>query len=130
MVRYKPYDYTQTQLIPVSLEHQLLPGTLEHAMHEVVEHRLDLRLFDARDQHDETGCRAYDPKILLKVILFAYAHGVVGLRRIEWLCRHQVTGRALACLQCPDHSTIAAFVSSRHAEILSLFCEVLRVCEE
>jgi transposase len=130
MARYKPYDYAQTHLIPVSLEHQLLPGTLEHAIHEVVEQKLDLSLFDAHYQNDETGCRAYDPKILLKVVLFAYARGVVGSRRIEWLCRHQVTCMALACMQHPDHSTIAAFVSSRHAEILTLFGEGLLVCEE
>jgi transposase len=130
MARYKPYDYRQTRLIPVSLEHQLLPGTLEQAIHEVVEHRLDLSGFDVRYQNDATGCRAYDPKILLKVVLFAYARGVVGSRRIEWLCRKNVTCMALACMQCPDHSTIAAFVSSRHAEILTLFGEVLLVCEE
>jgi hypothetical protein len=37
---------------------------------------------------------------------------------------------ALACGQRPDHSTIAGFVSSMHAEILPLFCEVLQVCDE
>lgn len=129
MARYKPYDYIQTRLIPVSLEHQLLSGTLEHAIHEVVEQKLDLSLFDAHYQNDATGGRAYDPKILLKVILCAYARGIVGSRRIEWLCRNNVTCMALACMQCPDHSTIAAFVSSRHAEILTLFGEVLLVCE-
>jgi transposase len=130
MARYKPYDYTQTRLIPVSLEHQLLQGTLEHAIHVLVDHRMDLSLFDGHYQNDETGCRAYDPKILLKVVLFAYSRGFVGSRRIEWLCAHHVTCMALACLQCPDHSTIAAFVSSMHAEILALFCEILLVCEE
>jgi len=108
----------------------LLPGTLAHAIHEVVEHRLDLSLFDACYQHDETGCRADDPKILFKVVLCAYARGVVGSRRIEWFCRNNVTGMALACRQCPDHRTIAAFVSSRHPEILTLFGEMLLVCEE
>jgi hypothetical protein len=37
---------------------------------------------------------------------------------------------ALACMQHPDHSTIAAFVSSMQAEVLSVFCDVLLVCEE
>jgi hypothetical protein len=91
MARDKPYDYTQTRLIPVSLEHQLLQGTLEHAIHILVEHRRDLSLFDARYQNDETGCRAYDPEMLLKVGVLAYSRGFVGSRRIEWLCRHQVT---------------------------------------
>ena len=46
MARYKPYDYCQTQLVPVSLGDQLVPGTLEHTIHYVVEVRLDLSLFD------------------------------------------------------------------------------------
>jgi transposase len=130
MARYKPYDYHQTYLIPVSLEHQLLQGTLEYTIHHLVDNRMDESLFDARYKNDETGCPAYDPKMLLKVVLFAYSRGIVGSRRIEWLCRNHVICMALACLQSPDHSTIAAFVSSMTAEILSLFCDVLLVCEE
>ena len=42
MARYKRYDYNQTRLIPVSLEHQLLQGTLEHTIHVVVEHNMTL----------------------------------------------------------------------------------------
>jgi transposase len=130
MARYKPYEYRQTRLIPVSLEHQLLRGTLEHTIHVLVDHHMDLSLFDGRHKNDETGCPAYDPKILLKVVLFAYSRGIIGSRRIEWLCRNNVICMALACMQHPDHSTIAAFVSSMTAEILSLFCDVLLVCEE
>jgi transposase len=130
MARYKPYDYCQTHLIPVSLEHQLLPRTLEYTIHVLVDHHMDLSLFDGRYKNDETGCPAYNPKILLKVVLFAYSRGIIGSRRIEWLCRNNIICMALACLQHPDHSTIAAFVSSMQAEILSLFCDVLLVCEE
>ena len=74
MARYKPCDYSQTQLVPVSLGDQLVPGTLEHTIHYVVEERLDLSLFDEGYSNDETGRRAYDPKILLKVVLFGYAN--------------------------------------------------------
>jgi transposase len=130
MAHYKPYDYDQTHLIPVCLEKQLLAGSLEHAIHIVVENKMDLSIFDCRYNNDETGCPAYNPKIRLKVVLFAYSRGMIGSRRIEWLCRNNVICMALACMQHPDHSTIAAFVSSMTAEILSLFCDVLLVCEE
>lgn len=46
MARYKPCDYSQTQLVPVSLGDQLVPGTLEHTIHYVVKVRLGLSLFD------------------------------------------------------------------------------------
>ena len=37
MARYKHYDYDQLMMVPVSLEEQLIPGTLEYAIHHVVE---------------------------------------------------------------------------------------------
>ena len=46
MARYKRYDYNQLMMVPVSLEEQLMPGTLEYAIHHVVEQRLDLSIFD------------------------------------------------------------------------------------
>jgi hypothetical protein len=45
VARYKPYDYNQTMMIPVSLEDQLLPGTLEYAIHHLIEERIDTALF-------------------------------------------------------------------------------------
>jgi len=65
MARYKTYDYRQRVLLPVSLEDQLMPGTLEFAIHTLVEKRLDLSIFDGKYRNDETGRAAYDPKILL-----------------------------------------------------------------
>jgi hypothetical protein len=91
---------------------------------------MDLSLFDCRYKNDEPGCAAYDPKILLNIVLFAYSRGCGGSRRIEWLCRKHVTCMALACMQHPDHRTIAAFVSSMQQEILSLFRDILLVCEQ
>ena len=48
MARYKHYDYNQLMIVPVSLEEQLMPGTLEYAIHHVVEERLDLAMFEDR----------------------------------------------------------------------------------
>jgi transposase len=80
--------------------------------------------------NDETGCPAYEPKILLKVILLAYARGLISSRKIERACREPIPFMALACGQVPDHSTIAAFVASLKAEIASLFRDILLVCAE
>jgi transposase len=91
---------------------------------------MDLSLFDEKYRNDETGRFAYDPKILLKVVLFAYSRGLTGSRRIEQACRENVIFMALAGGQKPDHSTIAAFVSSMKHAIMPLFRDVLMVCEE
>ena len=130
MAKYKHYDYSQDVLIPVSLKKQLMPGTLEFAIHHLVDTQMDTSIFDDRYNNDETGRWAYDPKILLKVILLAYSRGIIGSRKIERACKENVTFMVLACGQQPDHSTIATFVSSMTDQILPLFRDVLLVCEE
>src|SRR5512136_287900 len=130
MAKYKPYNYSQRVMIPVSLEDQLMVGTLEFAIHTLVEDRMDISVFENRYNNDETGRWAYDPKVLLKVVLFAYSRGLISSRKMERACRENITFMALTCGQCPDHSTIAAFVSSMRDEILPLFRDVLLVCDE
>jgi hypothetical protein len=66
MAKYKSYDYSQSVLVPVCLDEQLMPGTLEFAIHTLVQTRIDTSVFDHRYINDETGREAYDPKILLK----------------------------------------------------------------
>lgn len=130
MAKFKRYDYSQDVFIAVSLEDQLKPGTLEFAIHYLVEERMDTSIFDYRYNNDETGRWAYDPKILLKIVLFGYSQGFISSRKIERACKKDVTFMALSCLQYPDHSTIATFVSSMKDDILPLFRDVLLVCEK
>jgi transposase len=130
MAKFKPYDYAQSTLIPVNLEEQLIPGTLEFAIHHLIENRMDSSVFDDRYNNDEAGRWAYDPKVLLKVVLFGYSRGLISSRDLERACGENVTFMALACGQRPDHSTIAAFVSSMKEKILSLYRDILLVCEE
>ena len=69
MVRYKPSDLNQTKRIPLSYADQVVQGSFEHALSEIVEEHLDLSVFEHRYHDDETGRLAYDPKVLLKVVL-------------------------------------------------------------
>jgi len=130
MAKYKSYNYSQTVLLPVSLFDQLMPGTIEFAIHTLVEDKMDMSLFDERYKNDETGRSAYDPKVLLKIVLLAYARGIFTSRKIERACKENVVFMALSCGQEPDHSTIAPFVSSLQEEIVPLFRDVLLVCDE
>jgi len=117
-------------LIPLSLEKQIVEGTLEHTIHFMVEKKMDTGVFEDRFKNDETGCPAYHPRVLLKVILLGYSRGLVSSRDIEKACRENVVFMALAGEQKPDHSTIAKFVSSMKTEIIHLFRDILMVCEE
>lgn len=130
MAKFKSRNNGQKVFIPVFLEDQIAPGTLEFVIHSLIEDFMDMSVFDDRYRNDETGRYAYDPKILLKIVLLAYSRGIVSSRPIERACKENVTFMALADCEQPDHSTIAAFVSSMKGEILSLFTDVLLVCEE
>ncbi len=130
MPRYKAYDYDQLVMLPISLEKQLEPGTLEYTINELVENKLDLSVFEGRYQNDDTGATAINPKILLKVILFAYSRGMISSRQIERACGENILFMALSCGYRPDHSTIAHFVSSMQKEIESIFSNILLVCAE
>jgi transposase len=131
MAKYKEYDYAQGMLVAVSLEAQLVPGTLEHTIHYVVQERLKLASFDRQYRNDETGRPAYDPRILLKVVLLGYARGLLSSLKLEAACQSIIVFLALTCGQQPDHSTIAEFISGMGEErIAALFGQVLLVCEE
>jgi transposase len=130
MGKFKHYDYAQTVMVPISLEKQLMPGTLEFAIHELIHRRVDTSIFESRYKNDEIGCSAYDPKILLKVVCFAYSRGIMSSRKIERACQENITFMALACGMVPDHSIIAAFISSMKDEIISIFKDILLVCAE
>ena len=94
MARYKVVDLSPKFLV-VDLEKQLLPGSFAHAVHHLLEHDFDLSGFDTRYRNDETGASAYPPGMLLKVILCAYAEGVISRRGIERLCLEHITFIAL-----------------------------------
>jgi transposase len=130
MAKFKPLNENQLVMLPISLQNQLVPGTLEHTISELVEKHIDLSVFDARYNNDETGATAIHPKILLKVILLAYARGMISSRQVERACQENIIFIALSFGYAPDHSTIAQFISSMQSEIETLFCNVLLVCEE
>src|SRR5690606_40240974 len=75
MPRFKHYNYDQDAMVVINYREQLQPGTFEHAVHYLIDHKLDLSIFHPNYRNDDTGRLAYDPAILLKIILFAYSKG-------------------------------------------------------
>lgn len=130
MPNFIPYDYRQDTMVVINFEDQILPGTFEHALHLLIEHKLDLSAFHEVYHNDEQGRPAYDPAILLKIILFAYSKGITSSRQIQWCCESNIIFKALSCDTNPDFTTIAAFVSGHSEAIGALFEQVLLVCHE
>ena len=129
MAKFRPCNENQLVMLPISLQDQLVEGTLEHTINELVEKRLDLSVFDARYNNDVIGAPAIHPKILLKVILLGYSKGLISSRQIESACRQNIVFIALCYNNAPDHATIATFVSSMQDEVQSVFNNILMVCD-
>jgi len=130
MAKYKEYSYEQGKFIPIHFDRQILPGTFEYTLSYLIDHEIDLSMFDQRYKNDETGAPAYDPAILLKIILYAYSRGIVSSRKIEQCCRENIIFMALSADTRPHFTTIADFVSSLGDEITDLFRDVLLICDE
>ena len=129
MPRYKPYSYAQGKFIAIHFDSQILPGTFKYALNHLIDHELDLSVFNARFCNDQSGAPAYDPRILLKIVLYAYSRGIVSSRKIEQACRENVIFMALSADTRPHFTTIADFIASMDKEIVHLFREVLLVCD-
>jgi transposase len=130
MARYKEYCYEQTKLIPIAFSQQILPGTFEYTLNYLIDKEFDLSVFEKRYHNDETGAPAYDPAILLKIILYAYSRGITSSREIEQCCEQNIIFMALSADTHPHFTTIADFISSSREQIIELFCNVLLICEK
>ena len=130
MAKYKKYSYSQARFIPVHFDKQIIAGTFEYTLNHLIDNEIDLSLFDNRYDNDDTGAPAYDPAILLKIILFAYSRGIVSSRKIARCCEENIVFMALSADTRPHFTTIASFVSSMQPEVLKLFRDVLLICDE
>lgn len=130
MARYKDYSYSQGIMIPVDFTKQIVPGTLEHTIHWLVDNKIDLSGIEKHYKNDVTGAPAYDPKLLLKIILLAYSRGIISSRMIMHACRENIVFRALSADSNPDFTTIASFIRAMKDEISTIFTNVLLVCSE
>lgn len=109
MARYKAVDRSP-KFTPVVLDAQIQPGSFEYALDYLVDHELDLGALHACHNNDATGAPAYDPAVLLKIVLLAYSRGLVSSRSIERACRENVLFMALSGDSAPQFTTIAKFI--------------------
>jgi transposase len=129
MARYKERSQDNI-MVPVNLSEQLLPGTFEFTLNEIIDNQLDLSAFDEFYRNDEVGPKAYSPQSMLKVILYAYSKGLLSSRKIEAGCKNNIIFMALSGEIKPDHATIASFISTKGAHIKEVFVQVLMICAQ
>lgn len=128
MARYKPVD-RNPKFIPVVLSEQLQPGTFEFTLDHLIDHELDLSALDARFKNDQTGATAYDPRVMMKIVLLAYSRGLISSRAIERACQQNVQFMALSGDLAPSYTHIAKFVRELGEQIKPLFTQILLTCD-
>ena len=127
--QFRSCDLNQAYLLPPSLQDWLPEGHLARFVGEVVE-AIDLSgIYAKYEEGDGRGLAAYDPRMMVRVLIYGYCRGVASSRRIERATYEDVAFRYLAADQHPDHDTIAAFRQEQLAPLSQLFVQVLQLCQ-
>jgi transposase len=124
-----PCDRDQAFLLPPSLNDWLPKDHLARFVVSAVS-VLDLSAFHERRRTDGWGRAAYDPAMMLALLIYAYATGTRSSRQIERRCAEDIAFRYICANEVPDHSTLARFVKDHEAAIGGIFAQVLRLAVE
>src|SRR4051794_6222742 len=122
-------DVDQGFLLPPDVRDWLAEDELAWTVKDVVE-SLDLSAFYRGYRANGQGAAAFDPALMVAVLVYAHAVGVRSSRAIERHCVDDVAFRVLAGNQLPDHATIARFFRRHRKPLTGLFAQVLRLCHE
>ena len=87
MARYKATDRSP-RFLPVDLAAQLVPGSFEHALDYLIDTEIDVSGIAKRYVNDETGAPAYDPALMLKIVLLAYGRRIAIVEPVFANLRH------------------------------------------
>ncbi len=126
---FRHYDQSQQFLIPPSLDEWLPENHLARFISDLVENVLDLGPFLA-SYKEARGFPPYDPRLMLKLVLYGYVTGTRSSRAIERACVDVVAFRWLAANAAPDFRSIARFRRRHLVSLRALFGVSLGLCRE
>jgi transposase len=120
-------DRDQELLLPPSLREWLAEDHLAWFVLDAVD-AIDLGAFYGEYRDDGWGRAAFDPKMMVALLLYAYAVGERSSRQIERRCREDVAFRVICANRIPDHATIARFRVRHEQALAATFTQVLVLC--
>ncbi|NHU49675.1 IS1182 family transposase [Rhodococcus sp. A14] len=125
---FRAFDPEQGLLLPPSLDDWLPAEHLARFIAELVDEHLDLSRIRAA-YTEGRGAPPYDPRLMVRILLYGYTTGVRSSRAIEGKCVDDVPFRWLAAGAAPDYRAIARF-RKRHLSALGhLFVQALALCQ-
>src|ERR687888_574757 len=122
-------DREQPFLLPPDVREWLPERHFAWFVIDAVAH-MDLAAFYTAYRADGHGRAAFEPSLMVALLLYAYARGTRSSRAIERACEEDVAFRVIAAHQVPDHTTIARFRQRHQDALAGVFGEVLRLCVE
>src|SRR3984957_2988483 len=122
-------DRGQVMLLPPSLTDWLEEDHLVWTVLGAVD-QMDLDGFFGAYRANGQGRAAYDPQMMVSLLLYAYCLGIRSSRGIERACRGDVAFKVITALEVPDHSTIAEFRRRHQDRLGELFVGMLALCAE
>lgn len=127
---FRAYDPDQVLLMAPVLQDWVPEGDLAHFVSDLVDCGvLDLSAIYA-DYTEQRGFPPYDPRLMLKLLIYGYANAVTSSRKLERATYRDVAVRMLCADQHPDFRSIGRF-RERHLEALGeLFVQALRLCKK
>ena len=126
---FRPYQPDQLLLLSPDLREWLPPGHLAHHVSDLVD-ALELGAFYAPYEGDGRRNAPYEPSMMVKVLIYAYATGVFSSRAIARKLEEDVAFRVLAAGNFPQHRTICEFRRRHLEDFERMFVEVVRVARE
>ena len=125
---YRPYEPEQQQLLPAALQDWLPQGHLAYYISDTIDN-LDLRAFHARYETGGPRNQPFDPAMMVKVMVYAYATGTFSSRKIARKLHEDVALRVLAAGNFPAHRTIRHFRALHLSEFTELFTQVVHLTQ-
>jgi transposase len=127
--RFRDYQPDQILLLPPSLRDWLPEGHLAYFIADTID-QMDLSCFYGRYEGDGRRNQPFEPRMMVKILLYGYCSGVFSSRKMARKLVEDVAFRVLAAGNQPAHRTIAEFRQFHLAEFSQLFLEVLRLAGE
>jgi transposase len=124
---FRACDRDQSFLLPPDLRDWLGEEDLAWTLIDVVD-QMDLATFFGVYRSDGRGAAAFDPRMMVALLLYSYACGERSSRRIEQACQRDIGYRVICANQQPDHTTIARFRQRFERQLETLFEESVRLC--
>jgi transposase len=126
---FRPYEPDQGLLLPPSLRDWLPEDHLAFFISDAID-ALDLSAFEARYGDEGPGNQAFDPRMMVKVLVYAYATGTFSSRKIAAKLHEDVAYRVLGADNFPAHRTISDFRQRHLPEFQELFVQVVQTAQE